>query len=86
MNILSEIIVYTTETCPKCEQLKKLLKSNNISFKEADMSTPEALTELRVNGVFEVTAPILQIDDKFLTHEELFEGGDVDRNAISDVL
>jgi glutaredoxin len=83
---LSEIIIYTTETCPKCEQLKKLLKSNNISFKEADMSTPEALTELRVNGVFDVTAPILQIDEKFLTTDELFDGGEVDSNAISDIL
>lgn len=50
------------------------------------MSTPEALTELRVNGVFEVTAPILQIDDRFLTHEELFDGGEIDRSAISDIL
>ncbi|MFP4654134.1 MAG: glutaredoxin family protein [Methanohalobium sp.] len=83
---MSEIIVYTTETCPKCEQLKKLLKSSNIPFKEADMSTPESLTELRVNGVFEVTAPILQIDDKFLTHEELFDGGELDRNVISEIL
>ncbi|WP_292485945.1 glutaredoxin family protein [Methanohalobium sp.] len=83
---MSEIIIYTTETCPKCEQLKKLLKSNNIAFKEADMSTPEALTELRVNGVFDVTAPILQIGDKFLTNDELFDGGEVDSNAISDIL
>lgn len=50
------------------------------------MSTPESLTELRVNGVFEVTAPILQIDDKFLTHEELFDGGELDRNVISEIL
>jgi len=38
------------------------------------MSTPEALTELRINGVFTLSAPVLQADDKFYTVEELFSG------------
>jgi len=86
VEIVPEITVYTTHTCPKCEQLKKILKSNNVSFKEADMATPESLTELRVNGVFTVTAPVLQIDDIFLTYEELFSGEDVNLDAISSIL
>lgn len=84
---MSGIIVYTTQTCPKCEQLKKVLKSNNVSFDVADMSTPESLTELRVNGVFTVTAPVLQIgDDKFLEYDELFNGEDVNLDALNDIL
>jgi len=38
------------------------------------MSTPEALTELRINGVFTLSAPVLQADDNFYTVEELFSG------------
>jgi len=67
-------VVYTTKTCPKCEQLKKELKAQGTDFQDMDMSTPQALTELRVNGVFTLAAPVLQIDDKFYTVEDLFDG------------
>lgn len=66
--------VYSTKTCPKCEQLKRSLTSMNVHFEETDMATPEALTELRVNGVFTLAAPVLQADDTFYTVEDLFEG------------
>ncbi|MCC4770754.1 NrdH-redoxin [Methanosarcina sp. DH2] len=80
---MAKIIVYTTERCPKCNKLKKFLESNSVPFEVADMSTPEALTELRFNGVFTVTAPVLQINnDMFLTHEELFRGEEVDSEKL----
>ncbi|WP_440953722.1 glutaredoxin family protein [Methanococcoides sp. FTZ1] len=80
------VIIYTTETCPKCVQLKKVLKENDVAFTEADMSTPESLTELRVNGVFTVTAPVLQIDDDFLTYDELFNSEGVNLDSLKDIL
>ena len=83
---MPEIIVYTTETCPKCVQLKKVLKSNDVDFAEADMSTPESLTELRVNGVFSLTAPVLQIDDDFYTCDELFNGNEVNTESLKRIL
>lgn len=69
-----KIIVYSTPTCPRCEQLKAALKKAGLNYENQDMSTPEALTELRVNGVFTLMAPVLQADDSFYTVEELFEG------------
>ncbi len=81
-----EVVIYTTKTCPKCEQLKKVLDSKGISFGTADMSTPEALTELKFNGVFTMTAPVLQIGDDFLTHKELFNGPDVNLEALGSIL
>jgi glutaredoxin len=83
---MQKIIVYTTKTCPKCEQVKKELTKRGISFDTADMSTPEALTELKFNGVFTMTAPVLQINDTFLTHKEIFKGPDVNMNAIVPLL
>lgn len=41
------------------------------------MATPEALTELRVNGVFTLAAPVLQADDKFYTVDDLFDGDNI---------
>ena len=38
------------------------------------MSTPEALTELRINGVFTLSAPVLQVEENFYTVEDLFTG------------
>lgn len=67
-------VVYSTKTCPKCEQLKKALKGWGADFETIDMGTPEALTELRVNGVFTLAAPVLQVDEKFYTVDELFDG------------
>ncbi|MDM7940776.1 MAG: NrdH-redoxin [Methanothrix sp.] len=66
--------VYSTQSCPRCERLKKELTDAGISFENMDMSTPEALTELRVNGVFALSAPVLQVEEKFYTVEELFTG------------
>ena len=79
---MAKIIVYTTERCPKCNKLKKFLEANSVPFEVADMSTPEALTELRFNGVFTVTAPVLQINSEFHTHEELFLGEEVNSEKI----
>ncbi len=68
------LTVYSTSTCPRCEQLKAALKKAGLSFSSQDMSTPQALTELRVNGVFTLMAPVLQADESFYTVEDLFEG------------
>ena len=68
------LTVYSTPTCPRCEQLKAALKKAGLSFSSQDMSTPQALTELRVNGVFTLMAPVLQADESFYTVEDLFEG------------
>jgi hypothetical protein len=50
------------------------LQAAGISFENLDMTTPEALTELRINGVFTLSAPVLQVEDEFYTVEQLFGG------------
>ena len=82
---MTEIIVYTTETCPKCKKLKEYLKSAAVEYGEADMSTPESLTELRVNGVFTTMAPVLQVDDSFLTIDEMFDDDRIRKDVIDDL-
>jgi glutaredoxin-like protein NrdH len=67
-------VVYSTEACPRCEQLKKVLKGWGAQFENVDMVTPEALTELRINSVFTLSAPVLQAGENFYTVEDLFEG------------
>jgi len=67
-----DISIYSTSNCPNCRVLKQSIEKMNVEFNEVDMSTPESLTELRMNGVFTMAAPVLQVDNKFYTYEELF--------------
>ena len=69
-----------------CKKLKEYLRSAAIEYEEADMSTPEALTELRVNGVFTMVAPVLQVGDTFLTLGEIFEDEMIRKDVIDDLV
>ena len=66
--------IFTTMTCPKCKVLKNELYRRNINFVEVNMSDAESLTELYSNGIFTLSAPVLQVDDKFYTTKDLFDG------------
>jgi hypothetical protein len=50
------------------------------------MSSAESLTELRVNGVFAMEAPVLRSGDLFLTTAELFAKGKVRDGDLSRTL
>jgi glutaredoxin len=81
-----QLTIYTLELCPNCELLKEYLTGHCIPYQERDMSTAESLTELRINGVFVSEAPVLQRDDVFLTSVELFSGGKVREENITQLL
>lgn len=67
--------IYSTKGCPKCELLKKHLTEKGLMFEVKDMTTPESITELRINGIFVLSAPVLQVNEKFYTAKELFDAG-----------
>jgi glutaredoxin len=83
---MQDINIYSTSNCPNCRVLKQLLEKKNIRFNEIDMSTPAALTELRMNGVFTMSAPVLQIGGKFYTTKELFSDNRIDSNKLESLL
>ena len=80
------ITVYSLDSCPNCEILKKILKEKGIFFKEEDMSSAGPLTELRIHGVFIREAPVLRIGDTFFTSSELFMNGKVKIDTITQQL
>lgn len=65
--------VYTTSVCPRCKMLKRFLSEKGVEFTEESLEQPETVAELRINGVFVMEAPVLQVDDTYYTPEELFE-------------
>lgn len=85
-NHMSEIIVYTTKICPNCKTLKQILKESGIVYAETDMTTPAALTELAMNNVFTMSAPVLKVQDNFYTVNEIMDGDSVDRQKVESLL
>ncbi len=83
---MQEISIYSKGKCPNCDILKQLLEKENIRYKEIDMVTPETLTELRMNDVFAMSAPVLQIGKKFYTTKELCIQDKIDPNKVKNVL
>lgn len=90
VNVSVKLRIYTTETCPKCKQLKSKLKKQGLEFEEVDMQDSQWLAELRVNGIFTVDAPVLEIQtgnsQKFLTSDEMFDGMMVRDSVLFDSL
>jgi glutaredoxin len=79
---MQEIQLYSTVNCPNCRVLKQFLETKNIQYKEVDMATPAALTELRMNGVFTMSAPVLQVGSRFFTTKELFNQERIDQSRM----
>jgi hypothetical protein len=81
-----QLIVYTLEHCPNCDLLKGFLKKDGQNYSERDLSSPESLTELRVNGVFVNEAPVLQRGEDFYTSADLFPTGKLDEKHVAKLI
>lgn len=66
------IIVYTIENCKNCAALKNYLSKLGAKFDERDMTASESAAELMSNGVFTLSAPVLQVGDKFFDIRDIF--------------
>jgi len=56
------------------DEFEKILKESGIVFAETDMTTSAALTELAMNNVFAMSAPVLRVQDNFYTVNEIMDG------------
>ncbi len=81
-----KIRVYSTKVCPHCKEVKEFLASEGKEYEDVDITTPEALTELRMNGVFTLITPVVQVGDVFLTHDELFNGEELRKAKLKELI
>jgi glutaredoxin len=82
----SQLIIYTLEYCPNCDNIKEFLTKSGYKYFERDLSTAESLTELRMNGIFVNEAPVLQKDSDFYTSADLFPAGKLDGEHLSKLI
>lgn len=78
-----QVVIYKTPDCPRCRVLAAHLERLGIDFEALDMTLPAVLTELRCDGVFCSSAPILRVGDAYhdpgvLWHGDRFEAGYVE--------
>ena len=80
------IRVYTKEICQNCQKVKAFLSAEGEPFEEVNIESGEALTELRMQGVFTLVTPVLQIGTTFLTATDLFANDELQKERVREVL
>lgn len=65
------VIVYTLEDCPSCDAVKAAFTDNGITFQTQDMGNIDVMTDLLYQDVTATTAPVVKINDKFFTDQEV---------------
>ncbi|HID08959.1 TPA: NrdH-redoxin [Candidatus Micrarchaeota archaeon] len=71
---MPKFVVYTTANCPKCKLLKEYLASTGVRFTEKNLEDSDVAAELILKDVFDLTAPILEVDGVIVPHAEIFDG------------
>lgn len=69
---MADIIVFTLETCPRCEQVKNAMLDAGLEFEEMRMDSAEGVTELRINQCFATEAPVVYFQGAMLETKDLF--------------
>jgi len=59
------LVLYTTSQCPDCKRIKEYMNTNYIKYEEKILNA-EALTDLRIDGIFQCCAPILKTDSEYI--------------------
>ena len=60
------VTVYTTQTCPYCDSVKRYLSSNNVSYSEIDVSADETAAQELVQRTGQQGVPQTEINGKFV--------------------
>ena len=63
---MANIKVYSTPACPYCVTLKDFLKSNNIQFKEFDVSQDFVAQKEMVETTGQMGVPVTNIDGEWV--------------------
>ena len=80
------ITIYSTQICPRCKQLKALLKQLNIPYQEASLDDPGVLAEMRCCGFFGVMAPVIENSTGYHGSEEFFDGDELDEKKLQELI
>ena len=58
----SQVIVYSTKTCPHCVRAKEYLEDKNVEFEEIDVSEDQEKAREMVDLTGQMGVPVIVID------------------------
>jgi len=59
---MSKVTIYSTPTCPYCQQAKAFFKENNIEFEDIDVATDEKKAEEMIEKSGQMGVPVIIIE------------------------
>jgi hypothetical protein len=65
--------------------LKKELARLGVEFETLDMSLPQNLVELRINGCFSRSAPVMMVGDDIYEIDDLFDKDNLNGDNLNDI-
>ncbi len=72
---MKKVIIYSTQICPFCIQVKEYLKKNSIDYEDKDISNPELASEmLKKSG--QTSVPVIEINGEIIIG---FDKGMIDK-------
>lgn len=85
---MKSIVIYTTETCPKCRALKVFLKTLGVNFAIKDMAKSMPYLSAFDGWPQDNTAPIMEIKEPgkepvFYDHYSLFDRNGLKKDYIT---
>jgi len=63
---MSKVKIYSTPTCPYCQQAKEFFKENKIEFTNIDVSEDEKAGKEMVDKSGQMGVPVIDIDGEIL--------------------
>lgn len=77
--------IYTTSACPRCHQVMSLFDRWGQGYVSTDMD-PAAITDMRCEGHFGLSAPVLLVDGVYHGPEEFFQGDKLDETRLRELI
>jgi len=68
-----EMVIYTSNGCPKCTTLKKWLESKNADFEEKNLEDLDVMADLVMRNFVVLSAPALEVGGSVYTEDQIFD-------------
>lgn len=83
---MDTIKVFCLDTCEHSNYLKQELWNHNIAFEEEYLGSTKAIHDLIKSGLCQARAPVVQVNGRFFTGNDIFPGGVIDRSFVEQYL
>ena len=77
--------VFVTSACPRCHALMSTLDRWGQGYISSDMDA-EAIADMRCEGHFGLSAPVLLVNGSYIGPEEFFSGDKLDETRLRELI